>query len=272
MIALGWLPAVLLLSALGAALAQAPSSDPDSLTLFDRPAGGGPASLPPFTLTDPRSLQGSFGLRVTAVRYIPIEGGEPYRDTVIPPFSNKGAALYWHRVEMTNRFQTIPDANALCKPSWRARFTNYAFQFIQTPMIIAIEGEEARAVMFIYMDQPHSASIKPSNMGESVGHWEGGTLVVDTIGFNDRTPLDFSGAPHSARLHVVDRFRRLPSGEIELTEHFEDPVMYKHPWDARLVFFPRPEADVIENVCEETDESTAAATANKDVDVSGIAN
>ncbi len=80
--------------------------------------------------------------------------------------------------------------------------------FLQMPQEVMIVTEYDQQVRHIRMNVAHSAHPKPSWYGESVGHYEGQTLVVDTIGMNDRTFVDNYRTPHTAQLHVVERFTR----------------------------------------------------------------
>jgi hypothetical protein len=83
----------------------------------------------------------------------------------------------------------------------------------------------------IYLDVPHSANLKPSWYGESVGHYEGDTLVVDTIGFNDKTFVDSYRTPHTDKLHVVERFRVIDNGNtLEVAFTVDDPGAFYRPW------------------------------------------
>jgi hypothetical protein len=85
----------------------------------------------------------------------------------------------------------------------------------------------------IYLNVPHSANVKPSWTGESVGHYEGDTLVVDTIGINDKTYIDNFRTPHTENLHVVERFRMIDDGNIlEANIRVEDPGAFTMPWNA----------------------------------------
>jgi hypothetical protein len=80
---------------------------------------------------------------------------------------------------------------------------------------------------------PHSANPKPSWYGESVGHYEGDTLVVDTIGQNTKTFLDVYRTPHSEKLHVVERWRTIDGGNgLELKITVDDPDAFYQPWSA----------------------------------------
>jgi hypothetical protein len=102
--------------------------------------------------------------------------------------------------------------------------------FIQTRGQVTIIAQHDNDVRRIYMDVPHSQSPKPSWYGESVGHYEGDTLVVDTIGLNDKTFIDNFRTPHSEKLHVIERFRLAESGRFLDAEVFiDDPRVFLKP-------------------------------------------
>jgi hypothetical protein len=91
-------------------------------------------------------------------------------------------------------------------------------------------NEEVRR---IYLDVPHSANPKPSWYGESVGHYEGDTLVIDTIGMNDKTFVDNYRTPHTEKLHVVERWKLIDDGKmLEVNIKVEDPDTFNDPWSA----------------------------------------
>src|SRR5262249_5555405 len=85
----------------------------------------------------------------------------------------------------------------------------------------------------VHLADRHSANVKPSWYGESIGHYERDTLVVDTIGLDDRTLIDGFGTPHTKQLHVIERFHLIEDGKVlEATIHVEDPGAFTMPWDA----------------------------------------
>jgi len=103
--------------------------------------------------------------------------------------------------------------------------------FIQTPKEVRIIWQRDQIVRHVYMNVPHSANPKPSWNGESVGHYEGDTLVVDTIGETTKSFVDLYRTPHSEKLHVIERFRMIEGGkklQVEMT--IEDPVAFVQPW------------------------------------------
>jgi hypothetical protein len=85
----------------------------------------------------------------------------------------------------------------------------------------------------VYLTDKHSANVKTSWYGESIGHYEGDTLVVDTIGLDDRTLVDQFGTPHTKELHVIERYHLIDGGKtLEANVHVEDPGAFTMPWDA----------------------------------------
>jgi hypothetical protein len=102
--------------------------------------------------------------------------------------------------------------------------------FLQTPKKITMIWQMDQQVRHIYMNVPHSARPTPSWYGESVGHYEGDTLVIDTIGQNTNSFIDNYRTPHSDRLHVVERYRLIEDGKtLEANVVIEDPVALKQP-------------------------------------------
>lgn len=105
--------------------------------------------------------------------------------------------------------------------------------FIQTQKMVLLINQEDQETRRIYLNVPHSTNVKPSWYGESVGHYEGDTLVVDTIGLNLKTFMDNFRTPHTEKLHVVERFRMTNDGkELEATIHVEDGGAFTTPWNA----------------------------------------
>jgi hypothetical protein len=125
------------------------------------------------------------------------------------------------------------------------------FFFIQTAKQVMIVEEGDRHARRIHMDVPHSANPKPSWYGESVGHYEGDTLVVDTIGFNTKTFVDNYRTPHSDKLHVVERYRLIDDGKtLEVRFRVEDPETFNQPWEA-IRRFNKTQATLGEEICQE---------------------
>jgi hypothetical protein len=127
-------------------------------------------------------------------------------------------------------------------------------EIVQTParVIFLFEYDQMRRV--IYTDgRGHDPATGPTWMGDSIGRWEGDTLVVDTVNFNDKTWLDRIGHPHSEALHVVEHLRRPDPNSLvdELT--MEDPKAYTKPLTAQLFYKLRPKWSVLEQFCEDNE-------------------
>jgi hypothetical protein len=124
--------------------------------------------------------------------------------------------------------------------------------FIQTPHEVVMIWMQDHQVRHVYLDVPHSAAPKPSWFGESVGRYEGDTLVVDTIGLSTRTFVDNYQTPHTVQLHVIERFRMIDGGKtLEVDVRVEDPGAFTTPWNARQRYRRVEQGPMIEMACAE---------------------
>src|SRR5215831_10920178 len=101
------------------------------------------------------------------------------------------------------------------------------------------------------------SSLYRANLGYSVGHWEGDTLVVETAGFNDKTPLDTMGHPHSEAMRVVERFHRRDFGHMDVEMTFHDLEMYTKPFTIKVPHDLMPDNDIFEMFCNENEQDRA---------------
>ena len=101
----------------------------------------------------------------------------------------------------------------------------------------------------------HDPKKTPTWFGDSVGHWEGDTLVVDTTNFNGRTRLDTIGHPHSDALHTIERFQRPDLGHINYEVVIDDPKTFTEKWKNVRTFNLRPDWQIMEYSCEENNKS-----------------
>jgi hypothetical protein len=146
-----------------------------------------------------------------------------------------------------------------CWPAGVPGFTVYtrvqALYFMQTPTKVTLISELNQQPRHIYLNVPHSSNPKPSWYGESVGHYEGDELVVDTIGLNDKTYVDNYQTPHTEQLHVVERFHMVDDGKmLEVNVHVEDPGAFTTPWNAIQRYRRMDRNPFIENVCAENND------------------
>jgi hypothetical protein len=118
---------------------------------------------------------------------------------------------------------------------------------IQGPKEVVMVWQGNHVVRRVHLNVPHSREVKPSWFGESVGHYEGDTLVIDTIGLDKRTFVDGYQTPHTEELHVVERIRMIDGGKgMEVSVTVEDPGAYTMPWSA-IQRWRRVEPGVAEN-------------------------
>jgi hypothetical protein len=149
-------------------------------------------------------------------------------------------------------------ARSSCQPAGVPGFMAYGganpFYFVQTPKEVLLIFSGDAQVRHVYMDVSHSANPKPSWYGESVGHYEGDTLVIDTIGLNDKTMVDPYRTPHTEKLHVMERWRMVDGGKaMEMTFTVEDPDTFYEPWSGKRMY-RRAEQELIEEVCAENNQ------------------
>ena len=142
-----------------------------------------------------------------------------------------------------------------CVPAGVPFFMGYGgpdpLVFLQTAKQVWIAWREDNQTRRIYMDVPHSASLKPSWYGESVGHYEGDTLVVDTVGLNDKTFVDVYRTPHTEKLHVVERWRLIDGGKmLQAIFTVEDPDAFYEPWSG-MRRYRRVTQEPYEKICAE---------------------
>ncbi len=128
---------------------------------------------------------------------------------------------------------------------------NLPFRIMQTPGLIAVLYEYQTIYRQIFTNgRELPKDPNPTWMGYSTGTWDGDTLVVTTIGYNDRTSLDLAGHPHTEALRVTERYRRVDYGHIDLKITFDDPKAYTRPFTQSVKFDLMPDGDLIEYVCE----------------------
>jgi hypothetical protein len=158
-------------------------------------------------------------------------------------------ALFQHRLEDFGKdhmaYQCLP---------WGPNYSNSErrAKIIQTPNLIVMLDEDLTYRQIFLDGRELETNPNPSWMGYSVGHWDGGTLVVESFGFNDRTWLDRDGHPHSEALRMTERYRRPDFGHLEIEVTLNDPKVYAHPWTVALRAELDPDTELLEAVCNET--------------------
>jgi hypothetical protein len=167
------------------------------------------------------------------------------------PFQPWAKALYDFR--QTNELEP----HTRCKASGFSRQfeTPYGVEFVNLPelsrlYIFDIGGPHTYRT--IYMDgRTHPVNLAPSYYGHSIGWWEGETLVVDTVGYNETFWLDRRGLPHTNQLHTEERFTRINQNEINYETVVDDPGAYTAPWKGGFHLRWEPGTELFEYVCQQ---------------------
>ncbi len=127
--------------------------------------------------------------------------------------------------------------------------------FLQTPKEVLLVWMQDHQVRRVRLNEPHDPNPRSGWFGDSVGHYEGDTLVVDTIGLSPRTFVDNYFTPHSEQLHVVERFRMIEDGRtLEVKVHVEDPGAFTMPWNAMQLYRRMENGPMVEIVCAENND------------------
>jgi hypothetical protein len=188
--------------------------------------------------------------------WTPIFGiGKPLKELDLVPFQK------WARAQYDEHLVTQMEPHTRCKPSGASRQfqTPYGveideFDQLQRIYIFDIGGPHTFRV--IYMDgRSHPKDIDPSYYGHSIGWWEGDTLVVDTVGYNEGFWPDRRGLPHTSRLHTVERLTRLNSNRMKYEVTFDDPGAYTKPWTATFNLRWENGTELYEYVCQDANEA-----------------
>jgi hypothetical protein len=153
------------------------------------------------------------------------------------------------------------DPEARCLPTGVPRVAPYPWRIVQTPsygeathLYFLFEGN-IHSYRQIFMDgRAHPDDLEPTWYGHSIGHWEGDTLVIETIGFNDLFWFDFVGHPHSTQLKTTERYTRTNLGTLEIVTRIDDPGAYAKPFTVKFTATLRPGWDLMEYICNENNQ------------------
>ena len=154
----------------------------------------------------------------------------------LPPLLPEADALYRSRLEARKAGQS-GDPLDLCQPAGtpRSMYQMRPFMLVQTPHKVTLIHEWQHLVRHVPLDESPTFE-EPTWQGTSAGHWDNGSLVIETAGFNGKTWLDEAGLPHSDQLKVTERLTR--SGRSAMTDEItiDDPATYSAPWKTKITF------------------------------------
>jgi len=171
------------------------------------------------------------------------------------PFQPWAAAVY----DYNSKNQSKYDPEGYCLPPGGPRMmaTPYPAEIIQLPeqkrIIMIFEGATHiwREIAMDGRAHPKGDALNPTYLGDSIGHWEGDTLVVDIVGFSEATWLDYFGHPHTDQMHVVERFTRPNKGTLHYEARIDDPGAYTKPFTVAWDIPWRANAELTEYICQE---------------------
>ena len=160
-------------------------------------------------------------------------------------------ALAKRKENFDKRAALDPEARCYLPGVPRITYMPYPFQIVQQAGKVSILYEYLNAVRYIYMNgNPHPRGQIEWWMGDSRGHWEGNTLVVDVVYFTDRTWFDRAGNFHSEALHVVERYTPTSPDHLRYEVTIEDPKVFTRPWKMSMSLYRRQEqSELLEYTC-----------------------
>ncbi|MGZ3275487.1 MAG: hypothetical protein ACXU82_19425 [Caulobacteraceae bacterium] len=171
------------------------------------------------------------------------------------PFLPWAQKIYDHNIAEEKKGHTFVGGPTKCLPHGMPQMmtaATYPVEIFQSAKDFAFVHELQRNYRIVHLDRGHLApdDLTPSYMGDSVGHWEGDILVVDTIGLSDKTTFDMLGAPHTEKLHVVERIRLVNPNQFEDVITIDDPGTFSHPWTERVTYRRvKPGDEIMEYIC-----------------------
>ncbi len=161
--------------------------------------------------------------------------------------------------KLTKEHMSKDDPEANCMPTGVPRQAPYPWRILQTADVIAFLFEgNIHSYRQIYMNRKeHPKNVNPSWYGDSIGHFEGDTLVIDSVGFNDKFWFDFAGHPHTEQLHVTERFTRPDLGHLVYTATIDDPGAYTKPFTMHGKSPLLQNEELMEYICQENNKDVS---------------
>jgi hypothetical protein len=211
------------------------------------PLPGGPIYKPP---TPAMNISGVWWTQSYSPKLQLVGGGAL-------PFNDKGKEQYAKNIAGLKDGSIVDEARHVCVPDGIPRILGnpYPFQLIQTPGQVTFVYELNHVIRPVVMDKPQLSAkaleVAPYYSGHSVGHWDGETLVIETAGFNEKTFLDATGAPHSDAMTTVERLRKVDDKTLEDVITITDGAMFTAPFSARFAYDLHPDVRLEDYVCGE---------------------
>jgi hypothetical protein len=219
-----------------------------ALSLADRPADGQAAYAPPRTPDGKPDLSGIWQVLNAAdvnIQDHSASSDGPAGQAVVVgnELPYKPEALKKKQENYEKRMTEDPVRNCFLPGVPRITYVPFPFQILQAPGHVAFMYEYVHTTRLIYTDGSKHRPDVEFYMGDSRGHWEGDTLVVDVTDFNNETWFDRVGNYHSDELHVVERYKRLGPDHMQYEATIEDPKVFTKPWKMQMLLYRRKEAN-----------------------------
>jgi hypothetical protein len=189
------------------------------------------------------------------------QGGGPVGDIKDGLLPGEEIAMLPEAEKLMKSRLSSEDPEARCLPTGVPRVAPYPWRVLQSPsygdatiLYFLFEGN-IHSYRQIFVDgRAHPSDLEATWYGHSVGHWEGDTLVIETVGFNDKFWFDFVGHPHTTQLKTVERYTRTDAGTLENVITITDPGAYKKPFTVKFTATLRPGWDLMEYICNENNQ------------------
>jgi hypothetical protein len=186
-----------------------------------------------------------------------------------PPYKPDWEAKYQTALAARARGEVVADPTSRCLPPGmpRVMVATYPLEILQTPGQVTIIAEWSSQVRRIFTDgrkHPDADHLDPTFNGHSIGHWDGQTLVVDTVGIHGHTSFDASPLTHSDQMTVQERIRLVNKNLLEDVITITDPGAFTKPWVVtRRYARGGPNLQIMEYICEENNREIHQTTAGK---------
>jgi len=168
----------------------------------------------------------------------------------------------WARQLFEYRQYNLFEPHTRCKPSGGSRqfITPHGVEIVDMPelkrvFIFDVSGPHTWRTIYLDRDT-HPKDLVPTYYGDSIGHWEGDSLVVDTIGFNEKFWMEREGSPHTEKLHLIERFTRTDFNTMKIEVTVDDPGAYTATWKTGFYLTWTPGREGFEYICQENNHAS----------------
>jgi hypothetical protein len=237
--------------AITSAWAQAPAATPPAAPTS--PAGAGGARRGPVVPKGPTPRLADGKPDLSGVW----NGGGPVGDLAQGLAKGETIPMLPEAEALMKSRDSKDDPEANCLPTGVPRIAPYPWRIVQTPthVFFLFEGN-IHSYRQIFMDpnRKHPADPDPTWYGDSNGKWDGDTLVIDTVGYNDKFWFDFRGHPHTEKLHTIERYTRTDMGTLLNEVTIDDPGAYSKPFTLKFTARLRPNEELMEYICQENNQ------------------